>query len=143
MTTVITLTIAIVLITLMFCITLHKNRVAKAAYTESENVQNNQQKDVKKHAFAEQVNSELSDEQKQALLSVKDQVKAFKMQVKINKIDDLVGKLNSPDISEQEKLILADQITRAVDAALQSEKTQVKKQNFKVIQGWGASMKVG
>jgi hypothetical protein len=38
---------------------------------------------------------------------------------------------------------LADQITRAVDAALQSEKTQVKKQNFKVIQGWGASMKVG
>jgi hypothetical protein len=143
MTTVITLTIAIVLITLMFCITLHKNRVAKAAYTESENVQNNQQKDVKKHAFVEPVNSELSDEQKQALLSVKDQVKAFKMQVKINKIDDLVGKLNSPDISEQEKLILADQITRAVDAALQSEKTQVKKQNFKVIQGWGASMKVG
>jgi hypothetical protein len=143
MTTVITLTIAIVLITLMFCITLHKNRVAKAAYTESENVQNNQQKDVKKHAFAEQVNSELSDEQKQALLSVKDQVKAFKMQVKINKIDGLVSKLNSPDISEQEKLVLAEQITQAVDSTLQGEETQVKKQNFKVIQGWGASMKVG
>jgi len=143
MTTVITLTIAIVLITLIFCITLHQSRVAKAAYTESENVQNNQQKDVKKHAFAEPVNSELSDEQKQALLSVKDQVKAFKMQVKINKIDGLVSKLNSPDISEQEKLALAEQITQAVDATLQGEETQVKKQNFKVIQGWGASMKVG
>lgn len=143
MTTVITLTIAIVLITLMFCITLHKNRVAKAAYTESENVQNNQQKDVKKHAFVEPVNSELSDEQKQALLSVKDQVKAFKMQVKINKIDGLVSKLNSPDISEQEKLVLAEEITQAVDATLQGEETQVKKANFKVIQGWGSSMKVG
>jgi hypothetical protein len=143
MTTVITLTIAIVLITLMFCITLHKSRVAKAAYTENESIQNNQQKDVKKHAFAEQVNSELSDEQKQALLSVKDQVKAFKMQVKINKIDDLVSKLNSPDISAQEKLALAEEITQAVDATLQGEKTQVKKQNFKVIQGWGAAMKVG
>ncbi len=143
MTTVITLTIAIVLITLIFCITLHQSRVAKAAYTESENVQNNQQKDVKKHAFAEPVNSELSDEQKQALLSVKDQVKAFKMQVKINKIDGLVSKLNSPDISEQEKLVLAEQITQAVDSTLQGEEMQLKKQNFKVIQGWGSSMKVG
>jgi hypothetical protein len=65
------------------------------------------------------------------------------MQVKINKIDGLVSKLNSPDISEQEKLVLAEQITQAVDSTLQGEETQVKKQNFKVIQGWGASMKVG
>lgn len=143
MTTVITLTVAIVLITLMFCITLHKSRVAKAASDKSEKMQNNQKTDAKKNAFAERVNSELSDEQKQALLSVKDQIKAFKMQVKINKIDDLVSKLNSPDISEKEKLALADEITQAVDSTLQGEEAQVKKANFKVIQGWGSSMKVG
>lgn len=143
MTTVITLTVAIVLITLMFCITLHQSRVANAASTESEKMQNNQKTDAKKHAFAERVNSELSDEQKQALLSVKNQVKAFKMQVKINKIDDLVSKLNSPNISEKEKLALADEITQAVDSTLQGEEPQVKKANFKVIQGWGSSMKVG
>jgi hypothetical protein len=139
MTTVITLTIAIVLITLMFCITLHKSRIAKAVSNESKVDQDKQ----KKHAFAEPVNSELSDEQKQALLSVKDQVKAFKMQVRINKIDDLVSKLNSPDVSEKEKLALAEEITQAVDSTLQGEEAQVKKANFKVIQGWGSSMKVG
>jgi phenylpyruvate tautomerase PptA (4-oxalocrotonate tautomerase family) len=65
------------------------------------------------------------------------------MQVRINKIDDLVSKLNSPDVSEKEKLALAEEITQAVDSTLQGEEAQVKKANFKVIQGWGSSMKVG
>ncbi|MBK2124422.1 hypothetical protein [Fangia hongkongensis] len=146
MTTVITLSIAIVLITLIFCITFLVSRLPDASKDVSDKQNEPDTNEIEnnndKHAFDHPVNSELSDEQVKSLISLKDQVKSFKLQVKINELDELVSKLNSADFPENEKLALADEIADKVDITLQGDKqAQDKKQKFKVIQGWGASMR--
>jgi len=147
MTTVINLTAAIVLITLMFCITLIKSKSVNSLKNELREIKQEssevKENKNKKHAFDEPVNSELSEEQKQSLLDLKEQVKSFKLQSKINEIDDLVSLLKRDDYSDEEKLSLADEIANKVDQTLKGEAQPQVNKSFKVIQGWGASMKVG
>ena len=87
------------------------------------------------NAFNKPVEGELSDEQMQSLLTLKKEVKQFKLQSRINKLDELVDKLNSAEYSEEEKLILADDIAKKVDQTIKGDDVQPKKQNFKVVQG--------
>jgi hypothetical protein len=100
---------------------------AKKQQLENEKAVNN--------AFTKPVESELSDEQKQSLINLKKQVQSFKLQHRIDKLDDLVSKLNSAEYSEEEKLLLADEIAQKVDVTLNGDDVQPKKKNFKVIQG--------
>ena len=147
MTTVITLTAAIVLITLMFCITLIKSKSVNSLKNELREIKQEsseaKENKNKKHAFDKPVNSELSEEQKQSLLDLKEQVNSFKLQSKINEIDDLVSLLKRDDYSDEEKLSLADEIANKVDQTLKGDEQPQVNKSFKVIQGWGASMKVG
>jgi hypothetical protein len=76
-------------------------------------------------------------------LKLKEQVKSFKLQSKINEIDDLVSLLKRDDYSDEEKLSLADEIANKVDQTLKGDQQPQVNKSFKVIQGWGASMKVG